>query len=140
MQAGMTSPISANSSVCVVQSVLRVAVFVHRFPVEISISVKFETPPLFKALTQLPHLHMLPAEHATPEHRLLPVRVDGAGTRAGLVYFVKSLPSQSHCVPSGSVYTWPAAALLQSTHEPSDRKSTRLNSSHSQISYAVFCF
>src|SRR2546430_11994106 len=24
-------------------------------------------------------------------------------------------------------------------HGPSDRKSTRLNSSHSQISYAVFC-
>src|SRR2546427_1485876 len=24
-------------------------------------------------------------------------------------------------------------------HEPADRKSTRLNSSHSQISYAVFC-
>src|SRR2546430_11286457 len=24
-------------------------------------------------------------------------------------------------------------------HEPLDRKSTRLNSSHSQISYAVFC-
>src|SRR2546427_9301991 len=24
-------------------------------------------------------------------------------------------------------------------HTPSDRKSTRLNSSHSQISYAVFC-
>src|SRR2546430_8194201 len=24
-------------------------------------------------------------------------------------------------------------------HEPRDRKSTRLNSSHSQISYAVFC-
>src|SRR5579859_8274219 len=25
------------------------------------------------------------------------------------------------------------------THRPQDRKSTRLNSSHSQISYAVFC-
>src|SRR2546430_3640641 len=24
-------------------------------------------------------------------------------------------------------------------HDPTDRKSTRLNSSHSQISYAVFC-
>src|SRR2546430_9621804 len=27
----------------------------------------------------------------------------------------------------------------QTTPEPGDRKSTRLNSSHSQISYAVFC-
>src|SRR2546430_11349954 len=34
----------------------------------------------------------------------------------------------SHC--STSVRWWSA---------PSDRKSTRLNSSHSQISYAVFC-
>src|SRR5688572_31246295 len=28
---------------------------------------------------------------------------------------------------------------LESYHDPTDRKSTRLNSSHSQISYAVFC-
>src|SRR2546427_5883050 len=31
-----------------------------------------------------------------------------------------------------------AVALVQKRQEP-DRKSTRLNSSHSQISYAVFC-
>src|SRR2546430_11397294 len=29
--------------------------------------------------------------------------------------------------------------LVSSTDERADRKSTRLNSSHSQISYAVFC-
>src|SRR2546427_5406736 len=35
----------------------------------------------------------------------------------------------------------PAAAPLPDvpTHSDRDRKSTRLNSSHSQISYAVFC-
>src|SRR2546430_7505213 len=32
-----------------------------------------------------------------------------------------------------SVYTWPDNKIAK------DRKSTRLNSSHSQISYAVFC-
>src|SRR2546430_4368226 len=32
-----------------------------------------------------------------------------------------------------------ARALDQVLHEKIDRKSTRLNSSHSQISYAVFC-
>src|SRR2546430_12655704 len=34
-----------------------------------------------------------------------------------------------------------AAAILRTVHavEYPDRKSTRLNSSHSQISYAVFC-
>src|SRR2546427_6929133 len=31
------------------------------------------------------------------------------------------------------------AELASSTSEATDRKSTRLNSSHSQISYAVFC-
>src|SRR5256886_5228520 len=30
-------------------------------------------------------------------------------------------------------------AALEATDAPGDRKSTRLNSSHSQISYAVFC-
>src|SRR2546430_12634608 len=33
--------------------------------------------------------------------------------------------------------SWIAARVLPSAH--TDRKSTRLNSSHSQISYAVFC-
>src|SRR2546427_4498402 len=30
-------------------------------------------------------------------------------------------------------------AIARSAYEQQDRKSTRLNSSHSQISYAVFC-
>src|SRR2546430_5622625 len=36
---------------------------------------------------------------------------------------------------------WVYQALREITNEnlPKDRKSTRLNSSHSQISYAVFC-
>src|SRR2546430_10004974 len=33
----------------------------------------------------------------------------------------------------------PALPLLVPAHSRRDRKSTRLNSSHSQISYAVFC-
>src|SRR2546427_5967457 len=33
-----------------------------------------------------------------------------------------------------------AAGIMLPNHAPLDRKSTRLNSSHSQISYAVFCF
>src|SRR2546427_7549094 len=36
-------------------------------------------------------------------------------------------------------FTWPHAQLLGESHLPQDWKSTRLNSSHSQISYAVFC-
>src|SRR2546430_12808363 len=39
---------------------------------------------------------------------------------------------------SSSLSSAPPAAAL-SARPPRDRKSTRLNSSHSQISYAVFC-
>src|SRR2546430_9023632 len=34
---------------------------------------------------------------------------------------------------------WPAFTSVATSSSRSDRKSTRLNSSHSQISYAVFC-
>src|SRR2546430_3712271 len=40
---------------------------------------------------------------------------------------------------SGSPHTPTRSSSCRSTCAPSDRKSTRLNSSHSQISYAVFC-
>src|SRR5256886_5549397 len=33
----------------------------------------------------------------------------------------------------------PSASIIRCASRPRDRKSTRLNSSHSQISYAVFC-
>src|SRR2546427_13225739 len=57
--------------------------------------------------------------------------------------FFQSMNAQVMTTAPGEVYTalergvidgngWPIHALL-------DRKSTRLNSSHSQISYAVFC-
>src|SRR5439155_26529584 len=38
-----------------------------------------------------------------------------------------------------SVINWPMAAMPSSLPTISDRKSTRLNSSHVAISYAVFC-
>src|SRR2546427_8284702 len=40
--------------------------------------------------------------------------------------------------PSPPIPTMPTATA-RSGDSPEDRKSTRLNSSHSQISYAVFC-
>src|SRR5690625_6782437 len=36
-------------------------------------------------------------------------------------------------------YEWDAVGNLKSRHNQRDRKSTRLNSSHVAISYAVFC-
>src|SRR2546430_7749362 len=45
-----------------------------------------------------------------------------------------SRPPSTGSVLHGGVRTWPDRSA-----PPVDRKSTRLNSSHSQISYAVFC-
>src|SRR3712207_7012575 len=39
--------------------------------------------------------------------------------------------------PGGAVTRWPPRVLP--VPRPGDRKSTRLNSSHANISYAVFC-
>src|SRR2546430_6340762 len=43
------------------------------------------------------------------------------------------------CVPTPPAIVSPAIASARATGSEGDRKSTRLNSSHSQISYAVFC-
>src|SRR2546430_10392868 len=48
----------------------------------------------------------------------------------------RSRAARAHGAPSADPR---AHARLLDDREPRDRKSTRLNSSHSQISYAVFC-
>src|SRR5258705_7073443 len=54
------------------------------------------------------------------------------GKRHGAVHFAKVFPNPEH-----STGTW---SRIRSTGcEERDRKSTRLNSSHLGISYAVFC-
>src|SRR5688572_31761792 len=50
---------------------------------------------------------------------------------------LRRLPGQDRHVGGGGHP--PARAALLRPVTPRDRKSTRLNSSHSQISYAVFC-
>src|SRR5256886_3676584 len=50
-----------------------------------------------------------------------------------------SIRSTASAKSSLSPSAIPASASPQKSSELSDRKSTRLNSSHSQISYAVFC-
>src|SRR2546430_11362848 len=70
-------------------------------------------------------------------HDALPI-CPGAGAFAGQlgrdeqVHFVPQPPLEEAAVDA-------RAALDHHRGEPQDRKSTRLNSSHSQISYAVFC-
>src|SRR2546427_5825747 len=53
----------------------------------------------------------------------------------GTVLIAGGLDASNAVVASAEVYDQSTNALLASR----DRKSTRLNSSHSQISYAVFC-
>src|SRR5688572_31527678 len=59
-------------------------------------------------------------------------------------------PASSRCAPAAAWAPRPSSSasevldlteehLLSDRGEEGDRKSTRLNSSHSQISYAVFC-
>src|SRR3712207_743793 len=65
-----------------------------------------------------------------PDEKVAWAATEGA-TNAGAVYFIATGPSQTQ-------------VTLELEYEPEglavlDRKSTRLNSSHANISYAVFC-
>src|SRR5205085_10180761 len=68
--------------------------------------------------------------HAPPE---IPGRTRAEVVRRILVYVALLGISFLFFVP----FFWALSTSLKSL--PEDRKSTRLNSSHSQISYAVFC-
>src|SRR5688572_31611581 len=48
-----------------------------------------------------------------------------------------TVPIMGMDISNSTNISW--AAINGNTHANPDRKSTRLNSSHSQISYAVFC-
>src|SRR2546430_16468948 len=85
------------------------------------------------------HLNSVPAviifffnDTATPEiytlslHDALPICADRATSGSAPARRVAGGPRRA-----GPVRAW--------HRSPGDRKSTRLNSSHSQISYAVFC-
>src|SRR2546430_12135455 len=50
-----------------------------------------------------------------------------------------STPAGSSCTTTPGASSWAHRRWRPSTRSSGDRKSTRLNSSHSQISYAVFC-
>src|SRR2546430_17530847 len=70
----------------------------------------------------------------------------GVATRPKTVPYVVAVDSLGRVVASGAVeqsspvdQRMKASALTRWIQDLRDRKSTRLNSSHSQISYAVFC-
>src|SRR5688572_9333299 len=66
-------------------------------------------------------------------------------TSGALVFLGWSRPKRIELVQKTGGLTWgdeplpPPSYVLLSGDSTEDRKSTRLNSSHSQISYAVFC-
>src|SRR5690606_41483986 len=72
-------------------------------------------------------------ERVHPRFTLITQNVDGLHQRAGSQRVVELHGSlhQMRCLDCGLVAPVPGSA--------SDRKSTRLNSSHVKISYAVFC-
>src|SRR2546427_4659678 len=57
----------------------------------------------------------------------------------GNIRELQNFIERSVILTSGNVLHPPLASLKSAPEAESDRKSTRLNSSHSQISYAVFC-
>src|SRR2546430_8849360 len=57
--------------------------------------------------------------------------------RSTLFPYTTLFRSQGHAEPVGAQHATPLPTLTPEALR--DRKSTRLNSSHSQISYAVFC-
>src|SRR5688572_31723552 len=62
--------------------------------------------------------------HASPSNK---VRCREADSRVDMTRLTKRIVDSLRPLPDRDVFAW------------EDRKSTRLNSSHSQISYAVFC-
>src|SRR5206468_11392932 len=88
-----------------------------------------------------PHLHSFPTRRSSdlvPEVVLQTVEVDHRDWRLDVAQRPPNLPLEQVECSLG------ARRDLDRAHGPSiiessDRKSTRLNSSHDQISYAVFC-
>src|SRR5256886_5935246 len=79
--------------------------------------------------TLFPYTTLFRSRHEAIDFRLLGVALEQG---ADGVVRSKSLPVD-HGGPDELLVDSPSVAMLR------DRKSTRLNSSHSQISYAVFC-
>src|SRR5688572_32007727 len=75
-------------------------------------------------------------------HDALPIYADeGAGIEFGAVFHVLAFQTEPllQVFFIADKHVAMADNLVQNTNSFLDRKSTRLNSSHSQISYAVFC-
>src|SRR2546430_6974400 len=94
-------------------------------------STLFPSPPLSRSATSKTSEHDQPATRWSLDD-LAATIVNEAHHRAMSRATIWRILDEADLKPHKSVY-W------LNSHDPEDRKSTRLNSSHSQISYAVFC-
>src|SRR2546430_13506300 len=78
-----------------------------------------------------------PEIYPLPLHDPLPISI--AGTRERPTTTTSSAHGSRFTIGSADGSRTSASARSCSSRSSRDRKSTRLNSSHSQISYAVFC-
>src|SRR2546422_3632502 len=67
------------------------------------------------------------------------VAVTGVQTCALPIYLCEPRPFGWHSLPSAGCVSGNRTAVRSGAGKSPDRKSTRLNSSHGYISYAVFC-
>src|SRR5205085_12694471 len=82
-----------------------------------------------------PKATLFPYTRSSDLYRAKTMTVDGRTFREGEDYL--SIDGTSGTVYAGQLRSAPSDIIQGLLH--GDRKSTRLNSSHSQISYAVFC-
>src|SRR5690606_41686447 len=68
-----------------------------------------------------------------------PRKVAGSSERQGLRPLIDSWRDATLCSMLAYLEPYPACKVALRTRAHEDRKSTRLNSSHVKISYAVFC-
>src|SRR2546430_12578849 len=73
------------------------------------------------------------AQHLSPHDVGLELFENATATAAGLFAIILMFG------PVSGGHFNPVVSLVDASFDGIDRKSTRLNSSHSQISYAVFC-
>src|SRR2546430_2066368 len=104
-----------------------------RMPLGLAVTVALTTP----LPAQAPRAVSVPAPVLIKAGRLIDGRSDAAQSNVGIVVEGERIKAVGPlALVQGQARTARVIDLSQFTV---DRKSTRLNSSHSQISYAVFC-